>query len=172
LKRSTLGGHKVSESSETFLHLMMPTDANPLGNVFGGAILRLMDEAAGIVATRHARAITVTASVDRMDFWAPVYVGNLLVLRAAVNFVGRTSMEVGVRIEAEDLKTGETTHTGSCYLTYVALDENRRPMLVPPIIPVTSKEKRRYREAKERRKKRMGEVAAWARSGAPERSLG
>jgi acyl-CoA hydrolase len=158
-------GRRVSESSETFLHLMMPTDANPSGNVFGGTILRLMDEAAGIVAARHARANTVTASVDRMDFWAPVYVGDLLILKAAVNFVGKTSMEIGVRIEAEDLKTGRVTHTGSCYLTYVALDEERRPMPVPPIVPVTPAQKQRYREAQERRKRRMIELAASPREG-------
>jgi acyl-CoA hydrolase len=169
LKETKTKGRRVSESSETLLHLMMPTDANPLGNVFGGTILRLMDEAAGIVAARHARANTVTASVDRMDFWAPVYVGDLLVLKAAVNFVGKTSMEIGVRIEAEDLKTGRTTHTGSCYLTYVALDEDRRPMPVPPIIPVTPAEKERYREAQERRKRRMSELAASAREGGPRR---
>ncbi len=162
-------GRNVSESSETLLHLMMPTDANPSGNVFGGTILRLMDEAAGIVATRHARASTVTASVDRMDFWAPVYVGDLLILKAAVNFVGRTSMEVGVRIEAEDLKTGRITHTGSCYLTYVALDEDRRPIPVPPIIPVTAAEKQRYREAQERRKQRMRELAVSAKESGPRR---
>ncbi len=159
-------GRKVSESSETLLHLMMPTDANPLGNVFGGTILRLMDEAAGIVAARHARSNTVTASVDRMDFWAPVYVGNLLILKAAINYVGRTSMEVGVRIEAEDLMTGKRTHTGSCYLTYVALDEDRRPAPVPPIIPETRAEKQRFREAQERRKMRMRDLAASSKSQA------
>ncbi len=169
LKGSSLKGRKVSDSSETFLHLMMPTDANPLGNVFGGTILRLMDEAAGIVAARHARANTVTASVDRMDFWAPVYVGNLLILKAAVNFVGRTSMEVGVRIEAEDLKTGRVTHTGSCYLTYVALDQDRHPVLVPPIVPETPAERLRYREAKERRKRRMMDLASYAGSAGPRR---
>ncbi len=163
MSRTPLKGHKVSESSETFLHLMMPQDANPLGNVFGGTILRLMDEAAGIVATRHARATTVTASVDRMDFWAPVYVGNLLILKTAVNFVGKTSMEVGVRIEAEDLRSGKRTHTGSCYLTYVALDERRRPMAVPPIITETPEERKRYKEAGERRKRRMRDLAASAR---------
>lgn len=169
MKQTKTKGRRVSESSETLLHLMMPTDANPLGNVFGGTILRLMDEAAGIVAARHARANTVTASVDRMDFWAPVYVGDLLILKAAVNFVGRTSMEIGVRIEAENLKTGRTTHTGSCYLTYVALDEDRRPMPVPPIIPVTPAEKLRYKKAQERRKRRISEIAASAKEGGPPR---
>ena len=108
----------------TTVRLMMPTDGNILGNVFGGAIMRYMDEVAGIVAFHHARKNVVTASIDRMDFYAPVYVGNLLILKAAVNYVGKTSMEVGVRIEAEDPLTGTTAHTGSCYLTFVALDGN------------------------------------------------
>src|SRR5207253_9649432 len=101
----------------------------------------------------------VTASIDRMDFYAPAYVGNLLILKAAVNYVGKTSMEVGVRIEAEDPLTGTTAHTGSCYLTFVALDGNGRPSRVEPIIPVTADEKRRFREAKARRKSRETNVA-------------
>jgi acyl-CoA hydrolase len=133
---------------------MMPTDANVLGNVFGGAIMRYMDEVAGIVAFHHARRMVVTASIDRMDFYAPVYVGNLLVLKAAVNYVGNTSMEVGVRIEAEDPLTGRSTHTGSCYLTFVALGEDGRPSKVEPVIPVTTDEKRRFREALARRRSR------------------
>ena len=147
-------GKTVSVSKMTTVRLMMPTDANILGNVFGGAIMRYMDEVAGIVAFHHARKIVVTASIDRMDFYAPVYVGNLLILKAAVNYVGNTSMEVGVRIEAEDLLTGETTHTGSCYLTYVALDEKGRPSPVEKIVPVTRDEKRRFREALARKKTR------------------
>lgn len=138
----------------TTVRLMMPTDGNILGNVFGGAIMRYMDEVAGIVAFHHARKNVVTASIDRMDFYAPVYVGNLLILKAAVNFVGRTSMEVGVRIEAEDPLTGTTTHTGSCYLTFVALDADGRPTPVEPLIPVTADEKRRFREAQARRRAR------------------
>ena len=102
--------------------LMMPTDANVMGNVFGGAIMRYMDEIAAIVAWRHAGTNVVTASIDRMNFYAPVYVGNLLVLKAAVNYVGTTSMEIGVRMEAMDPSTREATHTGSSYLTNVALD--------------------------------------------------
>ena len=120
------GGRHVSVSKMTTVRLMMPTDGNILGNVFGGAIMRYMDEVAGIVAFHHARKMVVTASIDRMDFYAPVYVGNLLVLKAAVNYVGRTSMEIGVRIEAEDALTGTTTHTGSCYLTFVALGERSK----------------------------------------------
>jgi len=141
-------------SQMTTVRLMMPTDGNILGNVFGGAIMRYMDEVAGIVAFHHARKNVVTASIDRMDFYAPVYVGNLLILKAAVNFVGKTSMEVGVRIEAEDPLTGATAHTGSCYLTFVALDRNGKPSPVEPVIPITADQKRRFREALARRKMR------------------
>jgi len=140
-------GKPVSESQMTNVRIMMPTDGNILGNVFGGAIMRYMDEVAGIVAFHHARKNVVTASIDRMDFYAPVYVGNLLILKAAVNHVGRTSMEVGVRIEAEDPLTGTTTHTGSCYVTFVALDSDGRPSKVDPVVPVTPDEKRRFKEA-------------------------
>jgi len=153
------GGKPVSVSQMTTVRLMMPTDGNVQGNVFGGAIMRYMDEVAGIVAFHHARKNVVTASIDRMDFYAPAYVGNLLILKAAVNYVGRTSMEVGVRIEAEDPLTGTTAHTGSCYLTFVALDGNGRPSPVEPIIPVTADEKRRFREAMARRKLRETAVS-------------
>jgi acyl-CoA hydrolase len=148
------GGKHVSVSQMTTVRLMMPTDGNILGNVFGGAIMRYMDEVAGIVAFHHARKNVVTASIDRMDFYAPVYIGNLLVLKAAVNYVGKTSMEVGVRIEAEDPLTGATAHTGSCYLTFVALDGNGKPSPVEPVIPITAAQKRRFREALARRKMR------------------
>lgn len=138
---------------------MMPTDANIRGNVFGGSILRYMDEIAAVAAFRHARKNVVTASIDRMDFRAPVYIGNLLILKASVNYVGKTSMEIGVRIEAEDLISGQVTHAGSCFLTYVALDDKGRPTPVEPVIPVTADEKRRYREALTRRKIREVERA-------------
>jgi acyl-CoA hydrolase len=153
-------GRRVSESEMTTARLMMPTDANVLGNVFGGAIMKYMDEIAAIVAWRHAGKNVVTASIDRMNFYAPVYVGNLLILKAAVNYVGRTSMEIGVRIEAVDPTTRKGTHTGSCYLTYVALDEKGRPTPIPPLIPTTEAEKRRFREALARRKLREAEIAA------------
>lgn len=150
-------GKRVSESALTTYRIVMPEDANVVGNVFGGAIVKYMDMIAAAVAFRHARKNVVTASIDRMNFWAPVYVGNLLIMKAAVNFVGKTSMEVGVRIEAEDLLTGKTTVTGSSYLTYVALDKRGRPTPIPPVIPVTSVEKKRYRQAIARRKLREDE---------------
>jgi acyl-CoA hydrolase len=140
--------------------LMMPTDANVLGNVFGGAIMRYMDEIAAIVAVKHAGKNSVTASIDRMNFYAPVYVGNLLVLKASVNYVGKTSMEVGVRIEAQDMATRRAVHTGSCYLTYVAIDKKGRPTTVPKLLPVTKDEKRRFKQAIARRRLREAELAA------------
>lgn len=134
---------------------MLPSDANPMGNVHGGTILKQVDTAAGVTALRHARMNTVTASIDRMDFYNPVYVGNLLTLKASVNFVGKTSMEIGVRIEAENLTTGKITHTGSCYLTYVAIDQDGTPSEVPELIPETLEEKRRWEAGKKRREERL-----------------
>jgi len=121
--------------------------------------LKLVDTAAAVAALRHARTNIVSASIDRMDFYRPVYVGDLLILKACVNYVGRTSIEVGVRIEAENLKTGKVTHTGSSYVTYVALDEKGKPTPVPQAIPETAEEKRRWREGKERREQRLKERA-------------
>ena len=146
---------KVSESSLIASHLMMPQDANIQGNVYGGTIMKLMDEIAGVVAARHCRKNVVTASVDQMSFLKPVYIGNLLILKASVNYVGKTSLEVGVRIEAEDLTNGQIVHTGSSYMTFVALDDEGHPTPIPKVVPVTKEEKRRYNEAKARRAKRL-----------------
>ena len=139
---------------------MVHTDANLMGNVFGGVIMRYMDEVAGIVAYRHAGTNVVTASIDRMNFWAPAYVGNILTFKASVNFVGHTSMEVGVRIEAQDWKTGKVVHTGSCYLTLIALDSDGKPTPVPRLLLSTKEEKRRFKEGLTRRKLREAEEAA------------
>jgi len=155
-----LRGKRPSESEMTTARLMMPTDANVLGNVFGGAIMRYMDEIAAIVAWRHAGKNVVTASIDRMNFYAPVYVGNLLILKASVNYVGKTSMEIGVRLEAQDPTTRKGTHTGSCYLTYVALDEKGRPTPIAPLLVATPNERRRFNEALARRKLREAETVA------------
>lgn len=159
-----LAAKKPPESAVTTVRLMMPTDANVLGNVFGGAIMRYMDELAAIVAWKHAGTNAVTASIDRMNFYAPVYVGNVLILKASVNYVGRTSMEVGVRIEAHDPASGKTTHTGSCYLTYVALDKKGTPTPIPRLLPQTADEKRRFRQALTRRKLREAEIEAFRES--------
>ncbi len=155
----SMKGKKPSESEMSTARLMMPTDANVLGNVFGGAIMRYMDEIAAIVAWRHAGINCVTASIDRMNFYAPVYVGNLLILKATVNYVGKTSMEIGVRIEAQDPTTKKSTHTGSCYLTYVAIDAKGRPTPIPPLIPTTPEEKKRFKQALARRRLREAENA-------------
>jgi acyl-CoA hydrolase len=122
---------------------MNPEDANPVGNVHGGVIMKYVDTAAGAVAIRHARRICVTASIDRLDFHNPVYVGDLLILKASITMVGRTSVEVGVRVEAEDLLTGKVRHTASAYLSFVAMDEKGTPTQVPPLILETDDENRR-----------------------------
>jgi uncharacterized protein (TIGR00369 family) len=136
---------------------MIPQDANPAGNVHGGVIMKLIDTAAGVVAGRHARANVVTASIDRLDFLHPVFIGDFVTLRASLNFVGKTSMEVGVRVEAENVLTGETRHTSTAYLTFVALDGNGRPMPLPALILETDDEQRRNGEANVRRKNRLAE---------------
>jgi acyl-CoA hydrolase len=132
-------------------------DANMAGNVHGGVILHLCDEVAGIAAVRHSGARVVTAALDRMNFLHPVYVGNLVTVKATVNAAWRTSMEVGVRVEAENVRTGEVTHTSTAYLTMVALDEDGRPSAVPPVEPETADEQRRAREAQLRRDNRLEE---------------
>ncbi|MEA3486138.1 MAG: acyl-CoA thioesterase [Thermodesulfobacteriota bacterium] len=150
-------GKKVSESSVILAQQMNPQDANPAGNVHGGVIIKLIDTIAGAVATKHARANTVTASIDRLDFHNPVYLGNLLMLKASLDMVGRTSMEIGVRVESEDLITGKIRHTASAYLTFVALDKKGKSMLLPPLILETREQKRRNREAMARKKTRLFE---------------
>lgn len=145
----------VNDSALETAHLMMPQDANIQGNVYGGTIMKLMDEIAGSVAALHARKNVVTASIDQMSFYEPVYIGNLLLLKASVNYVGKTSMEIGVRIEARDLKNGKTLHTGSSYLTFVALDDEGRPTEVADVVPETPEQKRRYEEGKERKMRRL-----------------
>jgi acyl-CoA hydrolase len=146
-----LKAKRVSESRMYVAHFMEPQDANIAGNVHGGVIMKNIDSIAGMVAFRHARTNVVTASIERLDFFSPVYIGNLLKLSASVNMVKKTSMEVGVRVESEDLYTGEIRHTASAYLTFVALDERHKPKEVPPLILETEDEKRRNREALERR---------------------
>jgi len=150
-------GKKVGESSVTLAQQMNPQDANPAGNVHGGVIMKLIDTTAGAVAVKHARSNSVTASIDRLDFHHPVYVGNLLKLRASLNMVGRTSMEIGVRVESEDLITGEIRHTASAYLTFVALDNKGKPIVLPSLILETKGQQRRNREALARKKTRLAE---------------
>ncbi len=150
-------GKPVSASHVAMPVRMLPQDANPAGNVHGGVILKCIDTAAGIVAARHARSNVVTASIDRMDFIAPAHVGELITFTAALNFVGRTSMEVGVRVEAENLVEGTVRHTGSAYLTYVAMGKDKRPKEIPPLILETDEDRRRNSEAASRRALRLEE---------------
>lgn len=148
---------KIADSSVIMSQVMIPQDANPAGNVHGGVIMKLIDTTAAVVASRHARSNTVTVSIDRLDFHHPVFVGDLLFIKGSLNMVGRTSMEVGVRVEAENIITGVVRHTASAYLTFVALDEKGRPREVPPLLIETEEESRRNREAKVRREARLAE---------------
>jgi len=132
-------------------HMMLPTNANPFGHIHGGDIMKYIDDAAGVVAMKHARTTVVTASIDRLDFHKPVHIGNLLILKASLNATGRTSMEIGVRVEAEDLIKGKVTHIASAYLTFVALDGNNRPTPVPSYNPDTAEAIRRKQQAQERK---------------------
>ena len=147
----------VKESSVTMAQVMTPQDVNRAGNVHGGVIMKLIDTAAGIVAVRHARTNTVTASVDRLDFFNPVFIGDLVTLKASLNSVGRTSMEIGVYVQSENIITGEIRHTASAYLTWVALGDDGKPTVVPPLILETEEEMRRNREAQARRENRLRE---------------
>jgi len=152
----------IHSTRAEFSRLMMPTDANPMGNVYGGSIMKYLDEVASVIAIRHCRSNTVTASIDRMDFFHPVYIGNLLIMKGALNFVGTTSMEVGVRVEAEDLKTGTRQHTGSCYLTMVSLDQWGKPTAAPKVHPSDEEERGWFEGAQRRRAARKKERAAEA----------
>jgi len=141
-------------------HWMGVADANTAGNVHGGVIMRLCDEAAGIAAIRHAGMRVVTAAMDRMTFIEPVSVGELVTFRAMVNAAWRTSMEVGVRVEAENVRERSVRHVSGAYLTLVALDDSGRPAQVPELAPATSDELRRQREAQVRRDNRLAERRA------------
>jgi acyl-CoA hydrolase len=147
----------VKESQHETSEIMMPGQANNLGHVFGGVVLAMMDKAAAVAAIRHSRSACVTASIDRVDFREPIHLGDLVVMKASVNLVGRTSMEVGVRVEAEDLQSGNRRHTNSCYLTFVAVDKSGRPIEVPNLQPESPDEMRRFEAATERRRRRLEE---------------
>jgi acyl-CoA hydrolase len=161
---NALPSRSPRESQHETAEMMMPADANVLGHVFGGVILAMMDTAAAVAAFRHARTNCVTVSIDRVDFREPIHVGDLVVMKASVNYVGRTSLEVGVRVEAEEMTTGRRRHTNSCYLTFVAIDRNGRPIEVPPLRPETTDEIRRHDAAKERRRRRLEERDAERRA--------
>jgi len=148
---------RISDSWVTISQVMLPTDANPQGNVQGGVVMKLVDEAGAIAAVRHSRRPVVTVAVDSMTFLSPIYVGNLVTLAASLSYVGRTSMEVEVLVEAEDPLTGEKTHTNSAYVVYVALDENGQPCGVPALIAETEEERERLARGKQRQAQRLAQ---------------
>jgi uncharacterized protein (TIGR00369 family) len=145
----------TKDSITVVSHLMMPSHANSAGFVHGGTILKLVDTVSYICASRHAGQRCVTASIDKVNFWKPIKVGELVTLYASVNYVGKTSIEVGVRVEAENLRTGKKIHTNSCYVTMVAVNEKGKPTNAPKVIPQTTEEKSRYKEAEQRKKLRL-----------------
>jgi len=146
-----LAARPVSASKTVMARAMLPSDANPWGNVHGGEIMKLIDSCAGAAAQRHARSRVVTARIDELSFVAPVFVGDLVTAKACVNEVGRTSLEVGVRVEAENTLSGKTAHVASAYVVFVAIDDEGRPTHVPPLLTETDDERRRMAAAKERR---------------------
>jgi len=151
----TFEAKPVSASAYEYSELALPNDSNGLGNVLGGKVMHLVDLAAAIAGLRHARNPVVTASVDSFAFLHPVKIGELIILRAAVNRVFRTSMEIGVKVITEKLVTGERRHTCSAYLTFVAIDRDGKAIPIAPVIPESEDEKRRYRQAAERREGRL-----------------
>jgi acyl-CoA hydrolase len=154
MTESSQSAKKPDASVAVVSALMMPHQVNNLGHVFGGELLSMVDRAAAVAAMRHARNPTVTVSIDRVDFVEPIYTGELVTCTARVNFVGRTSMEIGVSVDAENLLTGGRRHTNTCLLTFVAIDENHRPCAVPPLDLSDPEDERRFREGRRRREVR------------------
>jgi acyl-CoA hydrolase len=147
----------VRESQSEMVEIVLPNDANPLGALLGGRLMHWLDLAAALAAHRHARAYVVTASIDHLDFLVPVHVGDLVLLRSSVNRAFNTSMEVGVQVLVENYIAGTRSHVSSAYLTFVAVDRHGRHLPVPPVIPETEEEKRRYEDALRRREMRETE---------------
>jgi acyl-CoA hydrolase len=147
----------VTDSSATLANWMGPLDANGAGFVHGGTVMKLCDEAAGLAAVKHCRQRVVTAGMDRMTFRVPIHVGELVSFQASVNAVWHSSMEVGVRVDTENPRTGERRHSNSAYLTMVAVDEQGNPVAVPPLLTSTAEERRRESEAQLRRSNRLAE---------------
>ncbi|ADW68341.1 acyl-CoA thioesterase [Granulicella tundricola] len=149
----------VRESQSERSEIIFPGDANALGNLFGGRLMQFMDLTGAMAASRHARAITVTASMDHLDFVAPVHVGDLLILKASVNRAFKTSMEVGVKAMVEDVRKQRLRHVSSAYITFVAVDQNGAGLVVPQLLLETDHQRRRYEDAGRRREMRAGETA-------------
>ncbi len=148
----------VRESQSEMNQLVLPNDANPLGALLGGTLMHWIDLAGALAAHRHSRNYVVTASVDHLDFRVPVHVGDLVILQSSVNRAFHTSMEVGVRVWVENYISGTRQHVSSAYLTFVAVDRHGRHLPVPPVIPETAEEKRRYEDAGRRRAARKAEL--------------
>lgn len=153
--QSNKSGKTVKESQVEMTELVLPSQTNQLGTIFGGQIMAWVDIAGSIAAGRHSRAICVTASIDALHFVSPVPLGHFVCILASVNYAHKTSMEVGVRVESENPATGARTHVATSYLTFVALDHNRRPQAVPPLIAESTEEIRRFEQAKLRRASRL-----------------
>ncbi|MCB0070177.1 MAG: acyl-CoA thioesterase [Caldilineaceae bacterium] len=151
----TQPARRMADTALTLTQFMQPEHANSLGTVHGGVILKLCDECGGIVAARHARRPAVTVTVDSVSFHSPVLLGRLLLVHGRITWVGRTSIEVELRVESEDLLTGEITHTNSAYFVYVALDDERRPTEVPRLTLETVDERRRFEEGRLRQQHRL-----------------
>ena len=146
---------KAIKDTQVVMHeLVLPNDTNLLGNVLGGRVMHLMDMCAAMSAYKHARTAVVTASVDQLDFLAPVKMGDIMILKSSVNYTGKSSMEVGVRIESENPKTGSIYHTSSAYLTFVSLNDNGKPQGVPMVNPETEVEKQRFEKGRARHEER------------------
>jgi acyl-CoA hydrolase len=153
----SLAPRAVRESQSQMAEVVLPNDANPLGNLLGGRLMHLIDIAGALAAHRHARSYVVTASMDHIDFLLPVHIGDLLILKSSVNRAFNTSMEVGVKCWVENYIAGTTRHVASAYLTFVAVDQHGRHHCVPPLIAETDEEKRRYQDAGRRRELRKQE---------------
>jgi acyl-CoA hydrolase len=148
-------GKRADESRITLSQVMGPGEANIMGNVHGGNLMKLADDAAGMAAVKHARRHCVTVAVDSMTFHSPVHIGNLVTVRSEVTWTGRTSLETRVVISAEDVVSGQVTHTNTAYFVYVALDENGRPTPVPPLLVETDDEKQRFEQGAARQAERL-----------------
>jgi acyl-CoA hydrolase len=148
-------GKPVKESYVETVQQVMPGDTNVLGTVFGGKVMQWIDIAGAVSAMRHVRRPVVTASFDRVDFHAPARIGHFLILKAQVNYTGRTSLEVEVTVNAEDPMTGDRFLTTNALITFVAIDQNSKPVPVPPVIPETEDEKKRFEDGKKRREERI-----------------
>lgn len=153
-----LAARRVSESQSERTEAIFPGDSNALGTLFGGRLMQFIDLVGAMAASRHARTYVVTASMDHLDFVAPVRVGELLILKASVNRAFNTSMEVGVRAMVEDIREQKLRHVSSAYLTFVAMDATGKRVEVPQVIPETGHQKRRFEDALRRREMRAGET--------------